>query len=127
MLDSKEKVQHRLPIPLPKAKFGSYGDSEEESDDDAATTAPSEDDSKDNNPEIPSNATQSLADQIHTLTVQFNAYWDESQEHCVALSQDMDTLKAKMTIIRSNQDHITQQLAQLLSFHTPPPPPPPPP
>ena len=33
----------------------------------------------------------------------------------------MDALKAEMAIIRSNQDQIMQQLAQLLSFHTPPP------
>ena len=32
-------MQQRLPIPLPKAKFGSPGDSKEEGDDDATTAA----------------------------------------------------------------------------------------
>ena len=35
MLDSEEQVQQCLPIPLPKAKFGSPGDSDEETDEDA--------------------------------------------------------------------------------------------
>ena len=116
-------MQYFLPIPLPKAKFGNLGDSKEEADDDAAVAAPSEGDPEDGDPEVPSSSTQSLAYQIHALTERFDAYWDESQENRVSLSQDMDTIKAEMAIIRSNQDQITQQLAQLLSFHTPPPPP----
>ena len=63
-------MQQRLPIPLPKEKFGSLGGSEE----DAATAAPSEGDSKDSDPEVPSSLTQSLVDQIHALTVWFDAY-----------------------------------------------------
>ena len=114
-------MQQRLPIPLPKAKFGSSGDSDEETDDDAPTATPSAGD-----PEVPSSSTQSLADQIHALTTRFDAYWDESQNHRVALSHDMDAIRAKMATIRTIQDHIMQQLAQLLSFHTPPPLPPPP-
>ena len=121
MLDSKEQVQQRLPIPLPKAKFRSPGDSDEETDEDAMAATPSAGD-----PEVPSSSTQSLADQIHALTTRFDAYWDESQEHRVARSQDMDAIRAEMATIRSSQDFIMQQLAQLLSLHTPPPPPPPP-
>ena len=116
MLDSEEQVQQRLPIPLLKAKFGSSGDSDEETDDDAPAATPSAGD-----PEVPSSSTQSLAFQIHALTTRFDAYWDESQKHRVALSHDMDAIRAKMATIRTIQDHITQQLAQLLSFHTPPP------
>ena len=41
MLDSKGQVQQRLPIPLPKAKFGSSGDLDEETYDDAAAATPS--------------------------------------------------------------------------------------
>ena len=83
MFDSEEQVQHRLPIPLPKAKFGSPGDSDEETDEDAAAATPSEDDPKDNDPEVPSSLTQSLAYHIHALTTRFDAYWDESQKHRV--------------------------------------------
>ena len=107
MLDFEEQVQQRLPIPLPKAKFGSHGDSEKEADDDAAVAAPSEDDPEDGNLEVPSSSTQSLANHIHVLTVQFDTYWDESREHRVALSQDLDAIKVEMAIISSNQDQIT--------------------
>ena len=41
MLDSEDQVQQRLPISLPKAKFGSPGESDEEADDDTAEVAPS--------------------------------------------------------------------------------------
>ena len=125
MLDSTKKVQQRLPIPLPKAKFRSLGDSDEEPDEDAPTATPNIGDPEDGDPEVPSSSNQSLVYQIHALTTRFDAYWDESQEHRVALSKDMDAIRAEMTTIRASQDLITQQLAQLLSLHTPPPPPPP--
>ena len=57
MLDSKEQVQQRLPIPLPKAKYGSPGGSEEEADEDAPTAAPSEGDSEDGDHEVTSSPT----------------------------------------------------------------------
>ena len=79
-------MQQRLPIPLPYAKFGSLGNLDEETDEDAAAVTPSTSDPKDGDPEFPSSSTQSLADLIHALTAQFDAYWDESQEHRVALS-----------------------------------------
>ena len=68
MLDSEEQVQQRLPIPLPKAKFGSPDESDEEIDEDAPAATPSAGD-----PEVPSSSTQSLANQIHALTTQFDA------------------------------------------------------
>ena len=108
MLDSEEQVQQRLPIPLPKAKFGSPGDSDEETDEDAAAATPSANDPKDSDPEVPSSLTQSLAYQIHALTTRFDAYWDESQKHRVAMSQDMEAIRAKMATIHSSQDHIKQ-------------------
>ena len=102
MLDSEEQVQQRLPIPLPKAKFGSSTESAEEADDDVAAATPSECESEDGDLEVPSSSTKPPADQIHALTKQFDAYWDETQEHRVALSQDMDALKVEMAIIRTN-------------------------
>ena len=93
---------------MPKAKFWSPGDSEKEVDDDVATATPSEGNPEDGDPEVLSNSTQCLVDQIHALTVRFDAYWDESQEHRVALSQDMYALKAEMASICSNQDRIPQ-------------------
>ena len=111
MLDFEGQVQQRLPMPLLKTKFGSPGDLDEETYDDAAAATLSAGDPEDGDPEVPSSSTQSMADQIHELTARFEAYWDESQEHRVALSQDIDAIRAEMTLIRSIQDHITQQLA----------------
>ena len=61
MLDSEEQVQQRLPIPLPKAKFGSPGDSYGETDKDDVAATSSIGDSKDGDPEFPFSSTQSLA------------------------------------------------------------------
>ena len=107
MLDSEGQVQQRLPIPLPKAKFESLSDSNEETDEDVAVATLSAGDPKDKDPEVPSKSTQSLVDHIHALTTRFDAYWDESQEHRVALSQDMDAIRAEIATIRASQDHIT--------------------
>ena len=106
MLDSEEQVQQHLPILLPKVKFRSPGDSNEETDEDASVFTPSV-----GNPEVPSSLTQSLGDQIHALTTWFDTYWEESQEHRVTLSQDMDAIRAEMATIRTSQDLIMQQLA----------------
>ena len=54
-------MKQRLPVPMPKAKFKSLGDSDEETDDDATEATPSAGDPEDNNPEVPSSSTQSLA------------------------------------------------------------------
>ena len=95
-------MQQRLPIPLPRAKFGSPDESDEETDEDVPATTPSTRDPVDGDPEVPSSSTQSLADQIHALTAHFDAYWDELQEHRVALSQDMDSIRAEMAAIRAS-------------------------
>ena len=67
MLDSKEQVQQRMPIPLPRVNFGSPDKSDDETnddepDDDAPTATPSASDPVDDNPKVPSSSTQSLAD-----------------------------------------------------------------
>ena len=67
-------MQQCLPIPLSKAKFGSPDDSDEKTDKEAPTATPSVGDPKDGDPEVPSNSTQFLANQIHALTTQFDAY-----------------------------------------------------
>ena len=74
MLDSEEQAQQRLPIPLPRVKFGSPDESDDETDDDAPVATPSTRDLVDGDPEVPSSSTQSLADQIHALTAHFDAY-----------------------------------------------------
>ena len=78
MLDSEEQVQQRLPIPLPRVKFGSTDKSDDETNDDVPAATPSVSDPMDGDHEVPSSSTQSLADHIHALTTRFDAYWDES-------------------------------------------------
>ena len=57
MLDSKEQVQQRLPIPLLRVKFGSLDESDDETDDDVSMTTPSASDLVDDDPEVPSSST----------------------------------------------------------------------
>ena len=57
MLDSEEQVQQRLPIPLPREKFGSLDESDEETDEDVLVATPSTSDPMDGNPEVPSSST----------------------------------------------------------------------
>ena len=99
MLDFEEQVQQRLPILLPRVKFESPDKSGDETDDDVPTATPSTSDPVDGDPDVPSSSTQSLAEQIYALTTRFDTYWDESQEHRVALSQDMDSIQAEMAAI----------------------------
>ena len=61
MLDSKEQVQQRMPIPLLRVKFG-CPDDDDETDDDVPVATPNKSDPVDGNPEVPSSSTQSIAD-----------------------------------------------------------------
>ena len=92
---------------LPRAKFGSSDDSDYETDDDVPVTTPSGSDPVDSDTEVPSGLTQTLADKIHALTTHFDAYWDESQEHRVALSQDIDTIMAEMATICASRTRLS--------------------
>ena len=49
-----------------------------------------------------------LEDQVQDLTSQLDALWDETQEHRVTMSQDMDALRADMHTILCNQQVIQQ-------------------
>ena len=78
-----------------------------------------------------SSPTTDLEDPVLSLTERFDAFWDETQEHRVLLTQDMEALRADMCMVLANQATILQQqqslqaqLAQLLALHQPPPPPP---
>ena len=70
-------------------------------------------------------------DPVLSLTERFDAFWDETQEHRVLVTQDMEALRADLWTVLANQAIILQQqqalqaqIAQLLAFHQPPPPPP---
>ena len=79
----------------------------------------------------PSSPSPDLEDPVLSLTERFNAFWDETQEHRVLVTQDMEALRADMRTVLANPATILQQqqtlqaqIAQLLAFHQPPPPPP---
>ena len=78
-----------------------------------------------------SSFTPDLEDPVLYLIEGFDAFWDETQEHRVLLTQDMEVLRADMHTVLANQATILQQqqslqaqLAQLLAFYQPPQPPP---
>ena len=78
-----------------------------------------------------SSPTPNLEDPVLSLTELFDAFWDETQEHRVLLTQDMEALRADMrtvlathATILQQQQSLQAQLAQLLALHQPPPPPP---
>ena len=79
----------------------------------------------------PSSPSPDLEDPVLSLTECFDAFWDETQEHRVLVTQDMEALRADMRTVLANQATILQQqqtlqtqIAQLLASHQPPPPPP---
>ena len=79
----------------------------------------------------PPSPSPDLEDPVLSLTERFDAFWDETQEHRVLVTQDMEALHADMRTVLANQAIILQQqqsmqaqLAQLLTLHQPPPPPP---
>ena len=71
-----------------------------------------------------SSPTPDHEDLVISLTERFDAFWDETQEHRVLLTQDMEALHADMRTVLANQATILQQqqslqaqLAQILAFH----------
>ena len=65
-----------------------------------------------------------LEDPVLSLTERFDAFWDETQEHRVLVTQHMEALRADMPTVLANQAIILQQqqslqaqIAQLLTFH----------
>ena len=76
---------------------------------------------------VPSSPTPDLEDPVLALTDSFGAFWDETQEHRVLITQDMEAIHADMRTVLANQATILQnqqalqaQLAQLLALHQPP-------
>ena len=48
-------------------------------------------------------------DSVLSLTERFDAFWDETQEHRVLVTQDMEALRADMHTVLANQATILQQ------------------
>ena len=57
----------------------------------------------------PPSPSPDLEDPVLSLTEHFDAFWDETQEHRVLVTQDMEALRADMRTVLSNQAIILQQ------------------
>ena len=51
----------------------------------------------------PSSPTPDLEDPVLALTDRFDAFWDETQEHRVLFTQDMEALRVNMRTVLANQ------------------------
>ena len=54
----------------------------------------------------PSNPSPDLKDPVLALTDRFDAFWDETLEHRVLITQDMEALRADMCTVLANQTTI---------------------
>ena len=61
----------------------------------------------------PSSPSPDPEDLVLSLTERFDAFWDETQEHRVLVTQDMEALRADMRIVLANQAIILQQQQSL--------------
>ena len=59
--------------------------------------------------DAPPSPSPDLEDPVLSLTERFDAFWDETQEHRVLVTQDMEALRADMQTVLANQAIILQQ------------------
>ena len=63
--------------------------------------------------EAPSYPSPDLEDPVLALTDRFDAFWDETQEHRVLITQDMEALRADMCNVLANQATILRNQQSL--------------
>ena len=56
----------------------------------------------------PSSPTPDLEDPVLALTDRFDAFWDETQEHRLLITQDMEALRVDIRTVLANQATILQ-------------------
>ena len=126
--DSGHEPSDEDELPDYRVRYGFLGDTQEDIGQPSSRPPPPPQQTQETVPPSPS---PDIEDPVLSLTERFDAFWDETQEHRVLVTQDMETLRADMRTVLANQAIILQQqqvmqaqLAQLLAFHQPPPPPP---
>ena len=126
--DSGHEPSDEDELPDYRARYGFLGDTQEDIGQPSSQPPPPPQQPQETVPPSPS---PDLEDPVLSLTERFDAFWDETQEHRVLVTQDMEALRADMRTVLANQAIILQQqqamqaqLAQFLAFHQPPPPPP---
>ena len=127
--DSSHEPSDEDELPDYQARFGFLGDSQD--DIGQSSSHPPSPPPQQPQAAAPPSPSPDLEDPVLSLTERFDAFWDETQEHRVLVTQDMEALRVDMRTVLANQAIILQQqqsmqaqLAQLLVFHQPPPPPP---
>ena len=127
--DSGHEPSDEDELPDYRARYGFLGDTQEDIGQSSSRPPPP----PPQHPQatVPPSPSPDIEDPVLSLTERFDAFWDETQEHRVLVTQDMEALRADMRTVLANQATILQQqqtmqapLAQLLAFHHPPPPPP---
>ena len=126
--DSSHEPSDEDELPDYRARFGFMGDPQGDIGQSSSHPPPP---SQQPPQATPSSPSPDPEDPVLSLTERFDAFWDETQEHRVLVTQDMEALRADMCTVLANQATILQQqqslqaqIAQLLTFHQPPPPPP---
>ena len=127
--DSGHEPSDEDELPDYRARYGFLGDTQEDIGQSSSRPPPP----PPQHPQVtvPPSPSPDIEDPVLSLTERFDAFWDETQEHRVLVTQDIEALRADMRTVLANQATILQQqqtmqaqLAQLLTFHHPPPPPP---
>ena len=136
--DSGHEPSDEDELPDYRARFGFLGDTQDDIGQSSSHPPPPPPSSHPPPPPpqqpqaaAPPSPSPDLEDPVLSLTERFDAFWDETQEHRVLVTQDMEALRADMRTVLANQAIILQQqqsmqaqLAQLLALYQPPPPPP---
>ena len=134
--DSGHEPSDEDELPDYRARFGFLGDTQDDLGQSSSHPPPPQSHPPPPPPQqpqatAPPSPSPDLEDPVLSLTERFDAFWDETQEHRVLVTQDMEALRADMRTVLANQAIILQQqqsmqaqLAQLLALHQPPPPPP---
>ena len=78
-----------------QARYGSLGDSQGDIGQSSSQQQPPT--------AAPSSPSPDLEDPVLSLTERFDAFWDETQEHRVLITQDMEALRADMRTVLANQ------------------------
>ena len=127
--DSGQEPSDEDELPDYRARFGFLGDTQD--DIGQSSSHPPPPPPQQTPAAAPPSPSLDLEDPVLSLTERFDAFWDETKEHRVLVTQDMEALRADMWTILANlaiilqqQQSMQAQLAQLLAFHQPPPPPP---
>ena len=120
--DSGHEPSDEDELPDYRARFGFLGDTQDDIGQSSSHLPPPP--PQQPQAAAPPSPSPDLKDPVLSLTEWFDAFWDETQEHRVLVTQDMEALRADMRTVLANQAIILQQqqsmraqLAQLLAFH----------